>query len=221
MLTIYIFVYLCVEIKSVTQEVTELYGVKNMILTSKKSVNAGPSIGTGEGVAHSKRWYVALVRMHHEKKVAERLDKMGIENFVPVQQEMHQWSDRRKKVEAVLLPMMVFVCVNPKERMEVLSFSTVSRYMVLRGESTPAVIPDEQMARFRFMLDYSEEAVCMSSSPLARGEKVRVIKGPLSGLVGELVTVDGRKKIAVRLDMLGCACVDMPIGYVEPVAIVV
>ena len=186
-----------------------------MILTKPKSVNAGPSSGTGEGVAHSKRWYVALVRMHHEKKVAERLSKMGIDSFVPVQQQIHQWSDRRKMVDAVLLPMMVFVHVNPKERMEVLSFSTVSRYMVMRGESTPAVIPDEQMARFRFMLDYSEEAVCMNDTPLARGEKVRVIKGPLSGLVGELVTVGGKSKIAVRLNMLGSACVDMPIGYVE------
>ena len=143
-----------------------------MILTKPKSVNAGPSSGTGEGVAHSKRWYVALVRMHHEKKVAERLSKMGIDSFVPVQQQIHQWSDRRKMVDTVLLPMMVFVHVNPKERMEVLSFSTVSRYMVMRGESTPAVIPDEQMARFRFMLDYSEEAVCMNDTPLARGEKV-------------------------------------------------
>ena len=186
-----------------------------MILTKPKSVNAGPSSGTGEGVAHSKRWYVALVRMHHEKKVAERLSKMGIDSFVPVQQQIHQWSDRRKMVDTVLLPMMVFVHVNPKERMEVLSFSTVSRYMVMRGESTPAVIPDEQMARFRFMLDYSEEAVCMNDTPLARGEKVRVIKGPLSGLVGELVTVGGKSKIAVRLNMLGCACGDMPIGYVE------
>ena len=104
-----------------------------MILTKQKSTNAGPSNGTGEGVAHSKRWYVALVRMHHEKKVAERLNKMGIENFVPVQQELHQWSDRRKMVESVLLPMMVFVHVDAKERKEVLSFSTVSRYMVMRG----------------------------------------------------------------------------------------
>ena len=190
-----------------------------MILTKPKSVNAGPSSGTGEGVAHSKRWYVALVRMHHEKKVAERLSKMGIDSFVPVQQQIHQWSDRRKMVDTVLLPMMVFVHVNPKERMEVLSFSTVSRYMVMRGESTPAVIPDEQMARFRFMLDYSEEAVCMNDTPLARGEKVRVIKGHLSGLVGELVTVGGKSKIAVRLNMLGCACVDTPIGYVEPTKI--
>ena len=185
-----------------------------MILT-KETLSAGPKIGTGEGVAHSKRWYVALVRMHHEKKVAERLNKMGIENFVPVQQELHQWSDRRKMVESVLLPMMIFVHVDPKERKEVLSFSTVSRYMVLRGESSPAVIPDEQMARFRFMLDYSEEAVSMSTTLLARGEKVRVIKGPLTGLVGELVNVDGKSKIAVRLNLLGCACVDMPIGYVE------
>ncbi|MDC7281559.1 transcriptional regulator, partial [Bacteroides caccae] len=56
-----------------------------MIFQEKKSVNAGPSCGTGEGVAHSKRWYVALVRMHHEKKVSERLSKMGIDSFVPVQ----------------------------------------------------------------------------------------------------------------------------------------
>lgn len=189
-----------------------------MILKNTKSAYAGPVNGTGEGVAHSKRWYVAMVRMHHEKKVAERLDKLGIENFVPVQQEIHQWSDRRKKVEAVLLPMMVFVHADPKERMEVLGLSTVSRYMVMRGESTPAVIPDEQMARFRFMLDYSEEAISMNSVPLARGEKVRVIKGPLAGLVGELVTVDGKSQIAVRLNVLGCACVDMPMGYVEPMS---
>ena len=159
--------------------------------------------------------------MHHEKKVSERLDKMGIENFIPVQQELHQWSDRRKMITSVLLPMMVFVHVAPKERMEVLSFSTVSRYMVMRGESSPAVIPDEQMARFRFMLDYSTESVSMNSSPLARGEQVRVIKGPLTGLVGELVNVDGKSKIAVRLNMLGCASVDMTIGYVEPVKTVV
>lgn len=188
-----------------------------MIITTKKAVSAEPIIGTGEGVAHLKRWYVALVKMHHEKKVVEYLTKMGIECFVPVQPETHQWSDRRKVIESVLLPMMVFVYADPKERMEALTLSTVSRYMVLRGESTPAVIPDEQMSRFRFMLDYSSEIVSMSSNFLARGEKVRVIKGPLAGLEGEFVTVEGRSQIAVRLNMLGCACVAMPVGYVESV----
>ena len=43
-----------------------------------------------------------------------------------------------------------------------------------------------------------------------------MIKGPLAGLIGEFVTMDGKSKIAIRLNMLGCACVDMPVGYVEP-----
>lgn len=92
-----------------------------------------------------------------KKKTRDRLTAMGIESFLPVQEEIHQWSDRRKKIERVVIPMMIFVHVDPAERAEVLTLSSVSRYMVLRGQSTPAVIPDEQMERFRFMLDYPKK----------------------------------------------------------------
>ena len=180
------------------------------MIYSKKSIQEVlPADVTGRSVAHPKRWLVALVRISHE-------NKMGIENFLPVQQEVHQWSDRRKVVERVLLPMMIFVHVDIYEQKEVLTLGSISRYMVLRGESTPAVIPDEQMHRFKFMLDYSDEAINMSTSPLSPGAKIQVIKGPLSGLQGELVTVNGKSKVAVRLTMLGCAFVDIPVGCVEP-----
>ena len=177
-----------------------------MIFSKKDIQEVLPADVTGRSVAHPKRWLVALVRISHEKKTSERLSKMGIENFLPVQQEVHQWSDRRKVVERVLLPMMIFVHVDMYEQKEVLTLGSISRYMVLRGESTPAVIPDEQMHRFKFMLDYSDEAINMSTSPLS----------PLSGLQGELVTVNGKSKVAVRLTMLGCAFVDIPVGCVEP-----
>ena len=164
-----------------------------------------------------KSWLVVCVQSNREKKTYERLKALGYDSFLPLQEETHRWSDRSKKVQRVVIPMVVFVRISPSERIPVLRLPSVSRFMVLRGESTPAIIPDAQMERFRFMLDYSEEAICMNYSPLARGKKVRVIKGPLTGLVGELVALDGKSKIAVRLDMLGCACVDMPIGYVEQI----
>ena len=148
-----------------------------------------------------RQWLVAYVQSCLEKKTAQRLAAMGIECYLPVQSEIRQWSDRRKRVDRLVIPMMIFVHVTPQERPLPLSLQAVSRYMVLRGESTPAVIPDEQMDRFRFMLDYSPEAV--------------EIKGPLAGLEGELITVNGKSKVAVRLDMLGCAHVDVPIGFVE------
>ena len=72
-----------------------------------------------------------------------------------------------------------------------------------------------QPERFKFMLDYSDEAVEMCAAPLVPGELIRVVKGPLKGLEGELVEVDGKAKVVVRLDLLGCAGVDMPVGFVE------
>ena len=120
-----------------------------MIFSKKDIQEVLPADVTGRSVAHPKRWLVALVRISHEKKTSERLSKMGIENFLPVQQEVHQWSDRRKVVERVLLPMMIFVHVDMYEQKEVLTLGSISRDMVLRGESIPAVIPDaDTIARF-------------------------------------------------------------------------
>ena len=165
--------------------------------------------------APNRQWLVAYVQSCLEKKTAERLNTMGIECYLPLQSEIRQWSDRRKKVDRLIIPMMIFVHVAPQERPLPLTLQAVSRYMVLRGESKPAIIPEDQMQRFRFMLDYSEEAVEICSTPLAKGDTVKVIKGPLTGLRGELITLGGKSKVAVRLDMLGCAHVDMPIGFVE------
>lgn len=162
-----------------------------------------------------RKWYVAYVRLFHERKTAEKLAVMGIESFVPVREEIHQWSQRKKKVMRVLIPQMIFIHATPKERMEALTLASISHYMVLRGEHTPAVIPDEQMKRFMFMVDYSEETIEMFLSPLEPGQTVKVIKGALAGLEGELIEVEGKSKVVVRLDLLGCAGVDMPAGYVE------
>jgi len=71
------------------------------------------------------------------------------------------------------------------------------------------------MQRFRFMLDYSEEAVHFINTPLAPGQKIRVIKGPLAGLDGELTEIDGKSQVMVRIEQLGYASVEMPVGYVE------
>ena len=164
-----------------------------------------------------KRWLAAYVKMHHEKRVRDRLTAMGIENFLPVQEEVRQWSDRKKKVERVLIPMMIFVRVDTQGQRSVITHPSVLRYLTLRGEHTPTEIPAEQMERFRFMLDHSDSAVSFSAGDLQPGEKVRVIKGPLAGLEGELITVEGKSKIAIRIHQLGCAEVEINASMVEKI----
>ena len=41
-----------------------------------------------------RHWYAAYTRLFHERKTAENLQKMGIHSFVPVREEIHQWSQR-------------------------------------------------------------------------------------------------------------------------------
>ena len=149
-----------------------------------------------------RNWLVVCVQSNREKKTYERLTALG-------------WSDRSKKVQRVVVPMVVFARLASTEYIQVLRLPSVNRFMVLRGESTPALIPDSQMERFRFMLDYSEQAVEMCSEHLQPGEQVKVIKGPLTGLTGELMTMDGKSKVAVRINMLGAALVEVPVGFVE------
>ena len=162
-----------------------------------------------------KRWLAVYVNMHHEKKVRSRLSALGIENFLPVQTEIRQWSDRKKKIEKVLIPMMIFVRVDTEEQRIVITQPSVIRYLVLRGEHSPTVIPDEQMEKFRFMLDFSDKPIDFNTENFVPGEKVKVIKGPLIGLEGELVNVEGKPTIAIRIDQLGCAIVEMSRSMVE------
>jgi hypothetical protein len=65
--------------------------------------------GTDGREALSKWWVAVLVKIRSEKAVAKKLLNLEIENYVPTQWEVHQWSDRRKKVERVVIPMVVFV----------------------------------------------------------------------------------------------------------------
>ena len=168
-------------------------------------------------IQEERKWHVAYVRLHHERKASQKLEAMGIESFVPLKEEIHQWSQRKKKVSVVLTPQMIFIHATEEERMRALTLSSISRYLVLRGEHQPAVVPDSQMERFMFMVNYSEECIHSLESPLTPGQKVRVIKGPLTGLEGEFIEMEGNTKVAIRLDLLGCFGTNMPAGYVEPI----
>lgn len=165
-----------------------------------------------------RHWYAMYVMMHHEKRVAERLRAKRIECFVPIQEVVKQWSDRKKKLQQVVIPMMVFVRTSEKQRLEILQTESSARgFLMDRMTHRPAIIRDKEMEAFRFMLDFSDEAIHFCHEQFCPGERVRVLKGPLKGLEGKLVNADGKHELRVRIEQMGCAVVDIPPGYVEKI----
>lgn len=161
-------------------------------------------------------WYAFYVRMHHEKKTAEKLKMMGVTHFLPVQEVVRQWSDRKKRIRQVVIPMLIFIRTDEKGRLTLLqNLQSLTGCLIDPATRRPAVIRDEEMERFKFMLDYSEETIHFQSELLAPGEKVEVIKGALNGLQGELVELGGHSQVMIRIDHLGYAIVEIPAGYVR------
>ena len=110
---------------------------------------------------------------------------------------------------------LMFVRVGRQEQVKVLQTKGVVAFLRLKGEAGAAVIPDKQMEDFRFLLDFSEEAVEMTNENIKAGDLVRVMKGSLRGMEGELIRHKGVTKVLVRIDMLGCAMVNIPASFVE------
>lgn len=165
----------------------------------------------------AKHWYVACVKRNHERKIADNLVKMGIRSYVPTQIRFRKWSDRMKKIEQVLIPMMVFVYASEPERKQTFNLYGLSHYLSIKGQFRAATIPSSQMEQFMFMMDYSENTICYNPDQMLKGDMVEVIKGPLAGLRGVLVTDGDRTKVGIQLDFMGTATVDMPVGYIKKV----
>ena len=173
---------------------------------------------TTDREAHPERWVAALVQMCTEKKVGDRLMKLGIENYVPTQTEIHQWSDRKKKVERVVIPMVVFVRADEATERELRMQSFIRKILTYPGQTAAAVIPDDQIDRLKFMLKQADSPVELMPENLRVGDRVRIARGALKGLEGELFkSVPEKSMVAIRVDGLGYACVSVSVGDLESI----
>ena len=165
---------------------------------------------TTDREAHSKRWIAALVQSCLEKRVGERLDKLGVENYIPTQTVIRQWSDRKKKIERVVIPMIVFIRTDEMTERRLRMQTYIRKILSYPGQWKAAVIPDAQIDRLKFMLRHAESSVELLEQTLQVGEAIRVSRGPLKGLEGEIYQVQPDKPmVAIRIDCLGYACVSI------------
>ena len=107
-----------------------------------------------------------LVQVNFEKRTATRLGKVGYETYIPAQQEVHQWSDRKKKVDCLIMPMVVFVRATEHEEEWLRNQSFFHKLLALPGSdegkkrfATP--IPDNQIERLKFLLENAESKVAI------------------------------------------------------------
>ena len=116
-------------------------------------------------------WHVIYTKPKAEKKVEERLNNFGIEAYCPVKQEVKQWSDRKKKIFVPVLPSMVLVNIDEKERNKIFDIPGVVRYMFWLKKH--AIVKDDEVASLKSLLSQNN-IISQNTETLKVGENINV-----------------------------------------------
>lgn len=147
-----------------------------------------------------KVWRVFTVRSRAEKRVLEHLQARGIEAYVPLRTALHQWSDRKRKVEVPLFPGYVFAKVDERQRLAVLEDAAVVRTVAFGARL--AVVPDHEMELVRSLatLPGAVEAVTRRALPI--GADVLLTNGPLKGVRGRVTGLPKERYLTVEVSSI-------------------
>ncbi len=159
-----------------------------------------------------KKWYAIYTMPKAEVKVSNTLTQMGIETYLPLNEEVVQWSDRKKRVKRPLFPGYVFVCLAPKEIGRAYGLPGMLRFLATNGVKD--VVPDNDIAQIRLLLGARPER-CACNRWHA-GQEVEVKFGPLAGLHGTLIEDRGNHRLIVQVKSIQqCVLVDVSASHVQ------
>jgi transcription antitermination factor NusG len=144
-------------------------------------------------------WYAVQTGYRCEQKVAQALTAKGYYTYLPLLRETRQWKDRRKTIDMPAFTGYLFVRYEPSLRNRVRVLETSGIVRLLGGNHAPSQISEMEIEAVRRTLDSG--VVCHRFDALTPGAKVRVIRGPLTGVQGRLVRFKNSLRLVIAISV--------------------
>lgn len=145
----------------------------------------------------SNPWLALQVFPRMEMRVASMLEVKGIDHLLPKYRSKRVWCDRVKILEVPLFPGYVF-CRFP-EGNGPLAVSTPGVNRIVSFGGAPYPLSEDEVLALQKM---SCSHVGVKPCPFQWiGQKVRIMEGPLSGVVG-IVAGTKKKRLVISIEML-------------------
>lgn len=159
-----------------------------------------PTVRKDQICTTEKRWFAVYTRHKAEKFVAERLERKGIEVYLPLLKHTKRYVRKVKHVEIPLISCYVFVCITKEEYVTVLQTEHVISFLKIRN--TLIAIPAKEIEILRWVV--GENLVeKLHHNNMSKGSKVEVVGGNLTGLKGVVVERISKKTVLVSLETIG------------------
>lgn len=163
-------------------------------------------------------WFAVYTNPRAEKKAYAELISKGIDAYLPLLKTLKQWSDRKKWVEEPLFRSYIFINIPQSSYYDVLNTPGIVRYVTFEGKAVP--IPPRQIDAIRYFLaeELNAGELPATGKEFIPGDSVEITRGPLRGLSGQLVDVQGHQKVRIEIEALGQSVfVTIPASQLEVV----
>ena len=178
-----------------------------------------------------KIWFPMRVTYQREMKVKAELDRLEIENFIPM---TYRFTESRKQGDTELRRELVPAINNlifvhsTKERISELKVSNELleplRYMIdqTAGEAhTIMTVPDKQMENFMRVASVTDDSVMFLDETTIvgkEGKRVEIMGGPFEGVTGVIRRVKRCKRVVVELEGITCVAIAfVPVGLLKEI----
>lgn len=141
-------------------------------------------------------WYALYTSPRAEKQVKERLERIGVETYLPLHLSPRKWSDRIKMVEVPLFNSYIFVRVEEAFLRDLLKIQGISRIVYYNGK--PAIVRQKELDQIRLFLEKAAE----KELTMGVGDEVIIACGPLKEKSGKIQRVD-KRYLLLQLEQLG------------------
>lgn len=181
-------------------------------------LSAGNTKEVHTGAAEElKRWHVMYVHARHEKRIHSEMLEMGIESFLPMKKELHEWSDRKKWIDVPLFSSYVFASLAHDDRARVYLLNGFVKFVSSNGK--PSIVPQWQIDGIRKFVEFYPDRVGVLDSDYVGAEGV-ITPGPLMGMHGKIVDVKNRKCFSMKIDGIEkVLSVTIPASLFKPLSI--
>ncbi|MCL1126090.1 UpxY family transcription antiterminator [Shewanella surugensis] len=145
-----------------------------------------------------KQWYVIYTAVNAEEKLYKKVTALGIEAYLPLERSIRQWSDRKKEIVKPIFKSYLFVRQSTDEYHEVKCLPGFLQYVSFGHQV--AIIPDTDIRLMKSIVDNFNQIKIADG--LVKGDKVKILFGPLGGHIGVLTQDQGKAKVALYVQKL-------------------
>jgi len=147
------------------------------------------------------KWYLLQHKPNKQNIALENLKRQGFKTFYPLLENTKRAKSTFKNSFSPLFPGYIFVSFNIECSGWIKIKYTIGISRIVGFNSKPKEVPVDIILALQ--QKYSRPPKFLSDKNIKTGEKIKILKGPLSGFLGKIEEYDSNSRLKILLEFMG------------------